>query len=58
MDMLTVDLRGQPGARPGDPVVLWGEGLPVEEIAEHAGTIAYELLCRVMPRVDAVENGT
>jgi alanine racemase len=57
MDMLTVDLRGQPDARPGDPVVLWGEGLPVEEIAEHAGTIPYELLCRVMPRVDAVENG-
>jgi len=57
MDMLTVDLRSQPAARPGDPVVLWGEGLPVEEIAEHAGTIPYELLCRVMPRVDAVENG-
>ncbi len=57
MDMLTVDLRDQPDARPGDPVVLWGEGLPVEEIAEYAGTIAYELLCRVMPRVDAVENG-
>lgn len=57
MDMLTVDLRTQPDARPGDPVVLWGEGLPVEEIAEHAGTIPYELLCRVMPRVDAVENG-
>lgn len=57
MDMLTVDLRGQPEARPGDPVVLWGEGLPVEEIAEHAGTIPYELLCRVMPRVDAVESG-
>lgn len=57
MDMLTVDLRGQPDARPGDPVVLWGEGLPVEEIAEHAGTIPYELLCRVMPRVDAVESG-
>lgn len=57
MDMLTVDLSGQPAARPGDPVVLWGEGLPVEEIAEHAGTIPYELLCRVMPRVDVVEQG-
>ncbi|MEW6646256.1 MAG: alanine racemase [Pseudomonadota bacterium] len=57
MDMLTVDLRSQSEARPGDAVVLWGAGLPVEEIAEHAGTIPYELLCRVMPRVDAVENG-
>jgi len=57
MDMLTVDLRSQPEARVGDPVVLWGEGLPVEEIAEHAGTIPYELLCRVMPRVKVVENG-
>lgn len=57
MDMLTVDLRSQPEARPGDPVVLWGEGLPVEEIAEYAGSIPYELLCRVMPRVDAVESG-
>lgn len=56
MDMLTVDLRRQPQARPGDAVVLWGEGLPVEEIAEHAGTIPYELLCRVMPRVEVLEH--
>ena len=54
MDMLTVDLRSQPDARPGDPVVLWGEGLPVEEVAESAGTIPYDLLCRVMPRVALV----
>ncbi len=56
MDMITVDLRGQPEAKPGDPVVLWGEGLPVEEVAESAGTIPYELLCRVMPRVELVEQ--
>ena len=31
--------------------VLWGEGLPVEEVAGWAGTIAYELLCAVAPRV-------
>lgn len=54
MDMLAVDLRAQPRARIGDPVVLWGSGLPAEEIAEAAGTIAYELLCGVTPRV-AVE---
>ncbi len=47
MDMITVDLRSQPQAGIGDPVVLWGKGLPVETVAEHAGTIAYELLCGV-----------
>ncbi|MGA7800807.1 MAG: alanine racemase [Gammaproteobacteria bacterium] len=51
MDMITVDLREQPQARVGDPVVLWGDGLPVEEVAERAGTIAYELLCGVSARV-------
>lgn len=51
MDMLTVDLRSQPDARIGDPVLLWGSGLPVEEVAESAGTIGYELLCSVTPRV-------
>ncbi len=50
MDMITVDLRNQPQARVGDPVVLWGRGLPVENVAEHAGTIAYELLCSVAHR--------
>ena len=57
MDMLSVDLRTQPDARVGDPVVLWGEGLPVEIIARHAGTIPYELLCRVHKRLRFVEHG-
>ena len=56
MDMITVDLRNQPLAKVGDPVILWGEGLPVEEIAQHAGTIAYELLCQVTSRVAFVEE--
>lgn len=50
MDMLIADLRNVPQARVGDPVVLWGEGLPVEEIARHAGTVPYELLCSVRVR--------
>lgn len=54
MDMLCVDLRQQPTAKVDDPVVLWGEDLPVEEIAECAGTIAYELLCSVSKRVQFV----
>jgi alanine racemase len=57
MDMLIVDLRNQPDARAGDPVVLWGEGLPVEEIANHAGTIPYELLCGVHKRLRFIERG-
>jgi alanine racemase len=47
MDMLTIDLRCCRDAKPGAEVVLWGDGLPVERIAEKAGTIAYELLCSV-----------
>lgn len=55
MDMITVDLRGRPDAQVGDPVVLWGQGLPVEEIAAHAGTIAYELLARMPKRAPRVQ---
>ena len=51
MDMISVDLRQVPDARVGDPVILWGHGLPVEVIAEQVGTINYELLCRLSPRV-------
>jgi alanine racemase len=54
MDMLTVDLRDVPEARVGSPVVLWGEGLPVDEVAAAAGTVGYELLCAVAPRVPFV----
>ncbi len=51
MDMISVDLSPCPEARVGDPAVLWGRGLPVEEIAERAGTISYQLLCGVTARV-------
>ena len=51
MDMITVDLSTVPEARIGDEVVLWGTGLPVEEVAESAGTISYELMCHVTSRV-------
>jgi alanine racemase len=52
MDMIGIDVTDL--ARPpslGDPVVLWGEGLPVEEIAVWADTIPYELLCGISQRV-------
>jgi alanine racemase len=51
MDMVTVDVTDLPGVATGDPVVLWGDGVPVEEIARMAGTIPYELICGVSQRV-------
>jgi alanine racemase len=54
MDMITVDLSGIPEAEVGSPIVLWGRGLPVDEVAHAAGTVAYELLCAVAPRVPFV----
>ncbi|SRR5258706_7928326 len=55
MDMLAVDLTQLPGAGVGSEVTLWGEGLPADEVATHAGTIAYELFCGVAPRVPVEE---
>ena len=51
MDMITVDVTDLPTVATGDPVVLWGEGVPVEEVSRHAGTIPYELICGVSQRV-------
>ena len=51
MDMLTVDLGPVPAAAVGSPVVLWGDGMAVDEVALAAGTVGYELLCAVAPRV-------
>lgn len=51
MDMLAVDLAGIPDADVDSEVVLWGEGLPIDEVAAAAGTVGYELLCAVAPRV-------
>lgn len=55
MDLITVDLTDHPGVEVGDPVVLWGPGLPVEEIAARAGTIPYTLTCGVTGRVPRIE---
>jgi alanine racemase len=55
MDMITIDLTDHPEASVGDPVILWGRGLPAEEIARQAGTIPYELFCQVTQRVVFVE---
>jgi len=54
MDMIALDLRTVPDPAVGDPVVAWGLGLPVEEIARAAGTIPLELLCGVTQRVKSI----
>jgi len=51
MDMITIDLSGHETAALGDEVVLWGGALPIEEVARRAGTIPYELVCRITRRV-------
>lgn len=51
MDMIAVDVTGLPGVAVGDPVTLWGAGVPVEDVARAAGTIPYELICNVSQRV-------
>ena len=55
MDMLCVDLTGLAEAGVGTRVVLWGEGNPVEHVASAAGTVGYELLCALAPRVRVEE---
>lgn len=56
MDLVTLDLRGHADAEVGDEVLLWGPALPVERVAEAAGTIGYELVCGMTRRVDFVED--
>jgi len=56
MDMVTVDLTGVPDAGVGSEVTLWGRAasgtvLPIDEVAHPAGTVGYELMCAVAPRV-------
>jgi alanine racemase len=51
MDMIAVDVSGAPKVATGSRAIVWGEGLPVEEVARHADTIPYELLCGVSQRV-------
>lgn len=54
MDMLYVDLSALPQADVGSRVVLWGEGMPIEEVARAAGTVSYELMCALTLRVPIV----
>jgi alanine racemase len=55
MDLLCVDLTDLPEAGVGARVVLWGEDVAIERVAEAAGTVGYQLMCAVTPRVRIVE---
>jgi alanine racemase len=51
MDMITVDLTPCPAAGIGTAVELWGVDLPIDAVAQACGTVGYELMCAVAPRV-------
>lgn len=51
MDLLTIDLTASPEAQVGSRVELWGAGLAVDEVASYCGTVGYELLTAITPRV-------
>ena len=55
MDMMACDLTDLPQAGVDSPVVLWGAGLPADEVAAAAGTISYELFCALATRVPVIE---
>ena len=50
MDMLYADLSKLPRAGVGSVITLWGEGLPIEEVARAAGTVSFELMCALTDR--------
>jgi alanine racemase len=62
MDMITVDLSGVPDAGIGSEVTLWGRAgngavLAIDEVARAAGTVGYELMCALAPRVPVMVQG-
>ena len=54
MDMLSIDLRNASDAKIGTVVELWGDRVPVDNVAQMSDTIGYELLCAVAPRVPVI----
>ena len=54
MDMLAVDLTPCPQAGIGAPVELWGKEIKIDDVAASCGTVGYELMCALAPRVPVV----
>jgi alanine racemase len=55
MDMISIDISDIEEATIGTPVTLWGEGLSADEVGAAAGTLSYELMCKLTARVPIVE---
>lgn len=51
MDMITIDLTPCHQAVTGSPVELWGDNVKIDEVALASGTVGYELMCALAPRV-------
>ena len=51
MDMLTIDITDCPEAKIGSTVELWGQNNPIDDVAQMAGTIGYQLMCALAKRV-------
>ncbi|MCK5875811.1 MAG: alanine racemase [Alcanivoracaceae bacterium] len=56
MDMITIDVTDLPLTRIGDRVELWGDQVSVDEVAQHCGTISYELFCRMTARPERITS--
>lgn len=56
MDMITIDCSHVPNVQIGDSVELWGKHISIDRIAQCAGTISYELMTRVSPRVPRIAD--
>lgn len=54
MDMCMVDITNKPSVDVGSEVEIFGENNPIEELADMAGTIPYELTCAVSKRVPRI----
>lgn len=57
MDSIVIDLTGVTEPKIGEMAILWGDGLPVEELADKAGTLSYELLCQIRGDVEYIGEG-
>jgi alanine racemase len=57
MDSINIDVSQCDNIQVGDEVVLWGAGLPIEDVANKSATISYELMCGITDRVARVIKG-
>ena len=54
MDMTMIDVTGIPGIKQGDEVIIFGQELPIQDLASWAGTIPYEIMTGISQRVKRV----